>query len=47
VVDFVPEDMEPLEVIVHPPPAAEGRLLFEPFILTPSQFMKRLCPDLL
>ena len=44
-VEFMPNDMKPLEVIVHPLPAPKGRLLFEPLVLTLAEFRQRLCTD--
>jgi hypothetical protein len=38
-VDFMPKDMKPLEVIVHLLPAAKGCLLFEPPVLTTREFI--------
>ena len=46
-VEFMPKDMKPLEVIVHPLPAPKGRMLFEPLVLSPAEFRKSLCTDLL
>jgi hypothetical protein len=46
-VEFMPKDMKPLEVIIHPLPAPKGRMLFEPLVHTPAEFRQRLCTDLL
>jgi len=46
-VEFMPKDMKPLKVIVHPLPTPKGRMLFEPLVLTPAEFRQRLCTDLL
>jgi hypothetical protein len=46
-VEFMPKDMKPLEVIVHPLPAPKGRMLFEPLVFSPAEFRQRLCTDLL
>ena len=36
-VDFMANDMKPLEVIVHPPSAAQGRLLCKPMVIAPAE----------
>ena len=46
-VDFMTNDMKPLEVVVHPLPARKGRLLFEPLVMAPAEFCKCLCTHLL
>src|ERR1051325_4452019 len=45
-VNFMPKDMKPLEVIVHPLPARKGRLLFEPWVIALAEFRQRPCADL-
>jgi hypothetical protein len=39
VVDFVPEYVKPLEVVVDSLPAAKRRLLLEPVVVPSAQFL--------
>src|SRR5262245_33282555 len=40
-IEFMPKDVKPLEVIVHALPAPKGRLLFKPLVFTPAEFRQR------
>ena len=46
-VDFMANDMKPLEVIVHSLPAPKRCLLFEPRVIAPAEFCECLRSHLL
>ncbi len=46
-VEFMPKDVKPLEVIVHLLPAPKGRLLLEPLVIALAEFRQRRGTDLL
>src|SRR5262245_58785863 len=43
----MPKDVKPLEVVIHPLPGPEGRLLLEPLVIASAEFRQRGDTDLL
>ena len=42
VVEFMAENMEPLEIVVHPLSGAKRRLLLQPIVVAPAEFRRSI-----